>query len=786
MPKTRTVFLSVIFLPIAVAGLMYWALAASLPKQNGELKLPGLTAAVSVQSDTLGVPFIAANSREDAFHTLGYLHARDRLFQMELMRRKSAGRLAELFGASALKLDRKQRTYQLSRTAASIVNDLPTGQRQALQAYVEGVNAYIQQARVLPPEFLVLRHSPEPWRAEDSILVALGMFQTLNGQEQDERMVSVMEQALPADLLTFLTPDTDIYATVLVGGKNSRRFSETIPVQALAALPDVEADLAYNGVDAENVIAGSNNWVVAGSKTADGRAIVANDMHLGLGVPNVWYRADLKYGDRHIYGVTLPGLPAVVVGGNDDVAWGFTNVTADLVDLVRLDIDPATSSQYRTPQGWREFASHMETIKVRDADDVEISLQDTIWGPVSDQPLLGRPVAVKWAALEAHAVDLGLLEMDSARSTQQAMTIMNAAGGPPQNVVFADRQGHIGWTYMGRFPKRVGFDGLASRSWADGAVAWQGYIPPEELPRLLDPAEGFIATANNRTLGSEYPYVIAHNWALGYRAFRIAELLRGRQGLTEPDLLAIQLDSRSGALDFYRQLALAELGGLNTQDAELQEVELALQAWDGLMRTNSVGAAFLQELRKRLAEQVFAKVVAACRVLDPDFHYVWREMETPLRQVLTQRPAGMLNSRYHDDWRQMITDTIRQTRQELHRQYPDTDLTNLSWGRTHGMTLQHPFSRVAPILGNVLDMPAFASDGCASVCVRVMDNGHGASERLVLSPAHPDDAIFHMPGGQSGHPLSPHYRDQQLFWQNGIASPLQTNIKPYTLSVTPE
>jgi len=786
MPKTRTVFLSVIFLLIAVAGLMYWTLAASLPKQNGELKLPGLTAAVSVQSDTLGVPFIAANSREDAFRTLGYLHARDRLFQMELMRRKSAGRLAELFGASALKLDRKQRTYQLSRTAATIVKDLPAGQRQALQAYVEGVNAYMRQARVLPPEFLVLRHSPEPWRAEDSILVALGMFQTLNGQEQDERMVSVMEQALPADLLTFLTPDTDTFATVLVGGNSSRRFSETIPVQALAALPDVEADLAYNRVDAENVVAGSNNWVVAGSKTADGRAIVANDMHLGLGVPNVWYRADLKYGDRHIYGVTLPGLPAVVVGGNDDVAWGFTNVTADLVDLVRLDIDPANPQHYRTPQGWRDFTGHIETIKVKGAADVEISLQDTIWGPVSDQPLLGRPVAVKWAALEPHAVDLGLLEMDSARSTQQAMIIMNAAGGPPQNVVFADRRGHIGWTYMGRFPKRVGFDGLASRSWADGGPAWRGYIPPEELPRLLDPVDGFIATANNRTLGSEYPYVIAHNWALGYRAFRIAELLRGRQGLTEPDLLAIQLDSRSGALDFYRQLALAEMGGLNTQDTELQEVKLALQAWDGQMRTSSVGAAFLQEFRKRLAEQVFAKVVAACRAHDPDFHYAWREMETPLRQVLTQRPAGMLSSRYHDDWRQMITDTVRQTRQELHRQYPDTDLRNLSWGLTHGMTLQHPFSRVAPFLGNVLDMPAFASDGCASVCVRVMDNGHGASERLVLSPAHPDDAIFHMPGGQSGHPLSPHYRDQQLFWQNGIASPLQTSIKPYTLSVTPE
>ncbi|WP_231890359.1 penicillin acylase family protein [Methylomonas methanica] len=770
---------------LVLCGLIYSALRASLPTESGELKLPGLATTATVQSDTLGVPSIVASNREDAFRTLGYLHARDRLFQMELMRRKSAGRLAELFGASALKLDRKQRTYQLSRTASTIVQDLPAAQRLTLQAYVEGVNAYIQQARILPPEFLVLRHSPEPWRAEDSILVALGMFQTLNGQEQDERMVSVMEQALPADLLRFLTPDTDSYATVLVGGPSSRRFSQSIPVQAIAALPDVDAHLAQNHVDADNVVAGSNNWVVAGSKTADGRAIVANDMHLGLGVPNIWYRADLKYGDKHIYGVTLPGLPAVVVGGNNDVAWGFTNVTADLVDLVRLELDAANPMRYRTPQGWREFAQHIETIKVKDAAAEDITLQDTVWGPVSDQLLLGQPVAVKWVALERHAVDLGLLEMDNAQSTPQAMTIMNNAGGPAQNVVFADTQGHIGWTYMGRFPKRLGFDGLASRSWADGNLAWQGYIPPDELPRLMDPAQGFIATANNRTLGNDYPHVIAHNWALGYRAFRIAELLHDRQGLTEQDLLTIQLDSRGGALDYFQQLALAELRDLHNKESDLQEVERALQAWDGHMRVSSIGAAFLQEFRKRLAEEVFAKVVAACRVHDPDFRYAWREMETPLRQLLTERPTGLLSSRYHDDWRLMIVDILRQTHEALHRQYPETELAKLTWGQTHGVNLQHPFSRVAPLLGNVLDMPAFASDGCASVCVRVMDNGHGASERLVLSPAHPEDAIFHMPGGQSGHVLSPHYRDQQQSWQDGLATPLQANAKPEILSFVP-
>lgn len=761
-------------------------IVVSLPVEDGKILLSGLTSKTTVQSDELAVPSIFADSRVDAFRTLGFLHARDRLFQMELMRRKSAGRLAELFGASALKLDREQRGYQLSKAAENIVGDLPDQQRQVLQAYVEGVNAYIEQARVLPPEFIALQHRPERWRQEDSILVILGMFQHLNGQEQDERMLSVMEKALPADLVEFLTPDTDSFSNVLVGGTQPRRYSNHISPQAIAALAEPNVPIARNSVDVENVVAGSNNWVVAGSKTADGRAMVANDMHLRLGVPNVWYRADLRYQGLHIYGVTLPGVPAVVVGGNDHVAWGFTNVIADLLDLIRLDVNPDNPQEYRTPKGWQAFTEQRETIRVKDAPDVELTIKGSVWGPVSEQTLLGQAVAVKWTALERHAVDLGLLSMDQVQTTEQAIKVMNHTGAPPQNVVIADRDGHIGWTYMGHFPHRIGFDGLASRSWADGDLNWQGFIPEQDLPRLLDPAEGFIVTANNRTLGKDYPYVIGHNWALGYRAFRIAELLRDKNKLTERDLLAIQLDTRGGVYDFYRQLVLDELQQIPDKDLELQEIQQVLQRWDGYMHSDSIGAAFLSEFRGQLAINVFAKVIAACRAYDPDFQYAWREMETPLRLLLSQRPQGWLTAQYRDDWRQMIVQTLRQTADELHRQYPDVALTQLSWGMVHAIELHHPFSRVAPYLARLLDMPSFGSDGCASVCVKVMGQSHSASERLVLSPAHPEDAIFHMPGGQSGHPLSKHYRDQQLFWQQGIAAPLQPSKVSHALFLVPD
>lgn len=785
MRIVKLVSLTTLFTALIAIGVFYLLLEASVPKEDGELRLPGLNAEVRVNIDELGISAISAENRPDALQVLGYLHARDRLFQMELMRRKSAGRLAELFGQAAVDLDRKQRAYQLSKAAQKIVRALPAEQRQLLQAYVAGVNTYLAQARIPPPEFLLLRHRPEAWREEDSILVILSMFQTLNGYELDERMFSVMEKALPKDLLEFLTPDTDSYTTTLVGGDMPRRFNPGVPPWVFAGLPEPGALLAQAGVDAGNVVIGSNNWVVAGSKTVDGRAMVANDMHLGLSIPNTWYRADIAYPKRRVFGVSLPGVPGIIVGGNDDIAWGFTNVTADLLDLVSLDVNPDNPLEYRTPRGWAKFGSHTETIKVRDAPAVEMTVRDTMWGPVSEQSLLGKPVAIKWTALEPHGVDLGLLDMDDAQSVRQAMAILNRIAAPPQNVVIADRAGHIGWTYMGRFPQRVGFDGLASRSWANGDLAWQQFLAPDALPRLFDPPEGFIVTANNRTLGRNYPHAIAHNWALGYRAFRIAELLRGQNRLTEGDMLAVQLDTRNAVYDFYRQLALDELSHIDVKETVLQQAGQALTAWDGHMRTDSMGAALLAEFRSQLAKEVFAKIVAACQIYDAEFRYAWREMETPLRLLLTQRPAGLLRAQYRDDWRRMIVESLNRSAQKLQQEYPDKDLANLPWGETHPITLHHPFSKVSPLLGEVLDMPRFESDGCAGLCVKVMDAAHGASERLVLSPLHPEDAIFQMPGGQSGHPLSPHYRDQQTYWQAGVASPMLTDTVAHSLLFLP-
>jgi len=769
---------------IAATGLFY-LLYTSLAIEDGKVLLSDLKNPVSVRSDSLGIPSINADNRNDAYQVLGFLHARDRLFQMELMRRKSAGRLAEIFGSKAVDLDRNQRDYQFEHAAGNIVSALPANQKQVLDAYVAGVNGFIYQTKMLPPEFTALNYRPEPWRAEDSILVALGMFQTLNGQEQDERMATVMEKALPKQLVAFLTPDTDVYATVLLGGSDSHHPAQPIPISAFAALDAQAVKLAKGSVDVDSSIAGSNNWVVAGKKTSDGRAIVANDMHLSLNAPNIWYRAELRYARQYLNGVTLPGLPLLIVGGNLNVAWGFTNVTADLLDLITLDINPDNSQEYLTPQGWHGFTKNSAIIKVKDGADIPIELHSTVWGPVSSKPLLGHSVAIKWTALETAAVDLGLLDMDKVASVKEAMSVINRAGGPPQNVVFADRAGHIGWTYMGRLPKRKGFDGMASRSWADASTAWDGFIPAEQLPRLYDPPEGFIVTANNRTLGRDYPYVIAHNWALGYRAHRITELLQGSNGITEQDMLQMQLDTRSEFYEFYQQLALQELNAIKRNDGVVNQSEQTLLAWDGYMHIDSKGAALLMTFRTKLAEALFAKVVARCKQFDPNFSYAWREMETPLRQLLTQRPKGVIPAQYNDNWRVFILETLNSAAKDLRSHYPDIELVQLNWGAVNRIAQHHPFSKSLPVLGAFLDLGDFESAGCASVCVRVMSKEHGASERLVLAPAHPENGILEMPGGQSGHPFSRHYRDQQKFWQEGKMAPFMPGKSLHTLHFQP-
>jgi penicillin amidase len=335
---------------------------------------------------------------------------------------------------------------------------------------------------------------------------------------------------------------------------------------------------------------------------------------------------------------------------------------------------------------------------------------------------------------------------------------------------------------MGRYPLRRGFDGSVSQSWADGDIGWNGYIAPEKLPRLIDPPKGFITTANNRTVGSDYPFVLAHNQANGYRAYRIAQRLGEMEKLDEQDLFNIQLDTRSEFFDFYRKLALEIMGGESRLDPELEEARRVIEAWNGHMDADSQGIGLLWLWRENLAAAAFAPVVARCRQVEPGFSYTWRKMETPLRTLLTQRIPLTLPTTQYRDWRDLLLKTLTESTSELKRRQGVATLEGLTWGKINQVHIRHPFSKSMPFLSPLLDMAERENSGCAGFCVRIAGNGHGATERMVISPGHPGQGILHMPGGQSGHPMSSHYRDQQPAWQEGFALPFLPGESKHTLS----
>ncbi len=780
--KATLYLLFILLLVLASGGIFsIIKLWGSLPIRDGERQIEGLALPVTVTSDRFGIPTITASTRRDAALALGYVTAQDRLFQIDLMRRHATGRLSEIVGKIAVEADKQQRVIGFYRVTKAIVANLSDEQREVLVAYADGVNAFIRQMDTAPFEFLLLGYQPEPWTVEDSLLVVFNIFQVLSLKENDERMMSIMEKSLPPKVIAFLTPDTDSYTQVLLGGPDSHRPIQPIPVEALAAIRRTPKQNGKRLVHATARVAGSNSWAVDQSKTADGRAIVANDMHLTLSIPNTWYRVSLRYGNVEISGVILPGTPAVVVGSNGHVAWGFTYICGDFLDLVRLEINPENPDEYKTPNGWRQFEVVNERIQIKGEQPIVQSIKLTIWGPVSPIPLMGQPVAIHWTALQPEAVGMELLDMDKAITLEDALHLMNRFRGPPLDVIIADDTGQIAWTYCGKIPIRKGFDGSSTKSWADGDIGWEGYIPPSELPRVISPPEGFIATANNRTLGKDYPYLIGYNFANSHQAYRINKRLREMNQVTEQDMFQLQLDTTSYFYEFYQQLALSVLtGAAIANEPLLLEARRQIAAWDGKAEVDSVAFGLLVRFRQILAEDVFEPFLVPCQETDKRFSYSWRNMETPLRALLSERIAAVLpDPANYPDWERFIRSKLEESIEQLLREHNFDSLDQLTWGTIHRTQISHPLGFI-PMLGKILNMPSKPLPG-GDYCVR----SARASERMVISADHPADGILHIPCGQSGHPLSENYKDQYSYWLKGEPLPFLPGPTTHTLTLNP-
>jgi penicillin amidase len=536
--------------------------------------------------------------------------------------------------------------------------------------------------------------------------------------------------------------------------------------------------------------AGSNQWAVAGARTAGGGALLAGDMHLGLEVPNIWYRARLVYPDpespgnarRQVTGVTLPGAPAVVAGSNGDVAWTFTNAQVDVSDLVVLESAGATGDAYETAAGPRVCERRSEVIGVRGGASDTLWVLETIWGPVIDTDHAGRRRVLRWIAHEPTAVNLGLLDLEAARDVDAALDIANRTGIPTQNCIVAGRDGRIGWTLMGPLPRRFGCDGRLPGSWAAGERGWDGMRAPSEYPRLVDPGPGFLWTANNRVAGGDVLATLGDGgYALGARARQIRDGLTALEAATPLDMLRLQLDDRAVFLAPWRDLLL---GVLARDGAEPQWSELAahVRDWGGRASVASVGYRIVREFRRAVSAEVFAALLRPCRAADPRVHEgLLRQREGPLWRLVQERPPHLLAPRF-PSWEALLAAAVDTTLVRLRRAGPD--LAARTWGEANTTRIRHPLSRAVPQLGCWLDMRRRPLPGDVDV-PRVQGPAFGASQRLVVSPGREESGYFHMPCGQSGHPMSRFYRNSHVAWEEGRATPFLPGPVAHTLVLEP-
>ena len=798
----------------AVAGA-FWAraeLRGSLAQLDGRRQLPGLTAAVRITRDALGIPTVHAFNRVDAARATGFLHAQDRFFQMDLARRRAAGELSALVGARALPLDRDIRIHRFRAEAQRAIGLLAAADRELLDAYAAGANAGLQSLAAAPFEYLVLRQTPAAWKPEDSLLVVLSMFVTLQDDDGSyEATLGTMQERLPAAMVDFLAPRGSEWDTPLVGApfalppvpgpdvydlrsKRAGKRPVIVPQQLDFERVDLGVGVWEFGVDERATAAiGSNNFAVAGSLTADGRALVANDMHLAIRVPNTWYRASLEWPDeerggepQRLTGVTLPGVPALVVGSNSHVAWGFTNTYTDWHDIVLIDADPADPDRYMTPEGPRPFDRHQERIEVAGGPTVMHEVVWTIWGPLLEPDAQGRRRAYRWVAHDAERLAVSVRPMEAARSLDEAFDEANGLGTPGQNIVAADRSGRVGWSVYGSIPRRIGFDGRLPTSWADGSRRWDGWLADAEYPRVVDPPDGRVWTPNARVADGDMLDTLGDgSYEIGSRARIIRDRLAAGTQFAERDLLAIQLDTSSTFLERWRTLLLnvlnSDAGSGSAARAEFREI--VDRGWTGQVQSDSAAYRLVRAFREVASSRVIAFVLSECYEADPSFDYTTvRRRDAAIWQLLSAQPRHLLDPAY-ETWAAFMIAAVDETIAQAMRDRSDS-LRDRTWAEYNVTAFRHPLSQALPFIGRRLDMP-FAELPGDLYTPRVHWGAIGASERMVVSPGREAEGIMHMPTGQSGHPLSPFYANSHDAWVKGEATPFLPGATIHTLTLAP-
>lgn len=754
----KRLLLVVVVLALAGTAIVYGVLTLSLPTLDGKGRSDAVTQPVKVARDTLGQAVITAATRHDAAYGLGYAHGQDRFFQMDLLRRNAAGELSELFGKAALALDKKMRFHQLRKRSQAILKTLPEADKQLLKSYAQGVNEGLAQVGYPSFEYLLTGAEQQPWQSEDSLLVIFSMYLDLQTAtfERDQALIQIQQQ-YGVKMVEFLTQPSQYQAAL--DGSVLAPYTQTIPqlpTQPLAAIKSITANLEV----------GSNNWAVTADLTNTQAAMLSDDMHLSMAVPVIWYRAQLNYTHNNqayqVTGVSLPGAPAIVVGSNNKIAWGFTNGYIDTADWVALTDSSKT---------WQVN----EVITLDNGNDEIYPLTLSEYGPV--KYINNQPYALSWAAHQSYAVDMQLLQLEQAETVDDALNIASNVGIPVQNLMVVDSQGSAAWKHMGGIPARTVPSELAINE-NEYAATWQ----QNEVirPFVKNPESGRLWTGNSRVVSAEDNARFGNGgYALGARATQIRDRLFEKQQFNEGDFYQLQLDNQARFLTPWHSLLLEQLKQQPEHNADYIN---ALDNWQQCACSTSVGYTLVKTYRDELINILFSSIEASLNQQDGTLSYVKRDLEPAVWQLIKAQPASWVNPQF-TNWEQQLQAAFEQTLAQLTAKFGN-NIQNWQWGKVNELAIEHPFAKQIPLLSKLLNMPTAPGFG-DSYMPAVQKTSFGASQRFIAQPGHLESAILTVPGGQSGHPLSEFYRAGFDEYVEGKHTPLLPQTFMHQIEIVP-
>lgn len=739
------------------------------------LSLKGLRERATIRRDERGVAYVEAANETDLYFAQGYATAADRLWQMDLLRRTAAGELSEIFGQTTLDMDKAHRTLGLARVAEATAAQTPAADLEPLEAYARGVNAFIEACgeKSPPIEFRILQYRPRPWRPADTFLIG-----KLFAEELSESWPVDIERALvaaaPKEKRDAAYPNASPFDVLVVGSDDSPKPSDEKKPSGGANVSFALADAAMRlqetlrearatvGLDAEEHAA-SNNWVVSGKRTETGKPLLANDPHLRPSAPSIWHLVHLSAPNLRVAGVTAPGIPGALIGHNERIAWGCTNLGPDVQDLYLETFDQNNSRRYKTPGGWRDAEVRTEEIKVRktplnpETEIVKTEVTTTRHGPVILEEN-GKRYALRWTALAIEPLEFSAYyKLNRAKNWDDFRDALKQYRGATQNFVYADIDGHIGHYGAGRIPIRKSGDGSLPYDGATDDGEWTGFIPFDELPHVYDPPSGVIVTANSRIVGRSYPYFLTNNWASPFRSRRIADLIAAKPKLSIEDFRAIQGDAHSIAAERFTRAIVAIARAANADDPEWKAAVAAFEKWDGRITPDSREATLMRELMESFGRRVIAEGFGK------DFakRYGWFNRATFYLTLLENQPKAWLPKEF-SDYDHALRACFRDARVSLTNQI-GPDETQWRWGRIAKARFPHPLA-VAPVVGGQFTVAPFPQTGSGGL-LATPNVGASVSMRFIANPADWDQSRMGVALGESGDPTSRHWNDQLDDWR---------------------